>query len=271
MDATEILAHVAKRLPGFTPRGAPIPLKGGLVNRVWRLEGDPRPIVVKHALPFLAAKPEIPSDPRRVLFEARSLRALTRGGELDGVASAEARPPLLFDVDLRSHTLLLEDVGALPDFGAHLAEGKASMHLGTILGKFIGSLHAKSFQRANLTRRFDNLNAQKTRRQVQYLAIGDFCRRARLADAGQIGKRAAGLGDRLMLKGMCVIMGDLWPPSILIHGDAVRVIDWELAHYGNPAQDVAHLAAHLWMHAQRAGGDAAQVLAQVALQSFFDA
>jgi 5-methylthioribose kinase len=34
----------------------------------------------------------------------------------------------------------------------------------------------------------------------------------------------------------------------------IRLIDWELTHFGRPAQDVAHLAAHLWMMSHRAAG-----------------
>jgi hypothetical protein len=47
-------------------------------------------------------------------------------------------------------------------------------------------------------------------------------------------------------------MGDLWPPSVLVQGTDLRLIDWELAHYGRPLQDVAHWRAHLWMQKHRA-------------------
>lgn len=270
-SAGQVVDHVARRLPAFSARGDPIPLLGGTTNQVWRLEGEPRSIVIKHAPERVAARPERAMDPRRVLFEARSLRSLIRGGELAGVASVTVRAPMLFDVDLRSHTLIMEDVGPLIDLGAHLAEGRGAMQIGDLVGRFIGRLHAKSLHNSVLARRFDNVGAQKLRRQTEYLMIGDFCRRAHLADSGEIGRIAAGLGDRLMKKGICVIMGDLSPPSILILGDAVRVIDWELAHFGNPAQDLAQMAAHLWMHAQRAADTTAQLHAQVALQSFFEA
>ena len=33
------------------------------------------------------------------------------------------------------------------------------------------------------------------------------------------------------------------------------MIDWEFCHYGHPAQDVAHLSAHLWMHGHCAATD----------------
>ena len=43
-------------------------------------------------------------------------------------------------------------------------------------------------------------------------------------------------------------MGDLWLPSNLISEDMLRIIDWELAHFGRPSQDVGHFTAHLWIY-----------------------
>jgi hypothetical protein len=50
-------------------------------------------------------------------------------------------------------------------------------------------------------------------------------------------------------------MGDLWPRSLLYTGSGWYLIDWELAHFGSPAQDLGHWAAHTWMleHRSAAG------------------
>jgi hypothetical protein len=45
------------------------------------------------------------------------------------------------------------------------------------------------------------------------------------------------------------------------------VIDWELAHYGQPLQDLAHWDAHLWMLAHR--GDAPTAEAAGVLRDAF--
>jgi hypothetical protein len=47
-------------------------------------------------------------------------------------------------------------------------------------------------------------------------------------------------------------MGDLWPRSVIVSDNKLQIIDWELAHYGKPAQDIGHFTAHLWMMAHRA-------------------
>ena len=67
-----------------------------------------------------------------------------------------------------------------------------------------------------------------------------------------LGAAARAVGNRLRVPGPALIMGDLWLPSLLTDGEAIRVIDWEFAHAGQPAQDLGHLLAHLWMHARMA-------------------
>ncbi|RYG52735.1 hypothetical protein EON67_00505 [archaeon] len=100
----------------------------------------------------------------------------------------------------------------------------------------------------------------------------------------QVAARCEAVGTQLAERqGMCLTQGDCWLPSFLVselqldtscvhdaYGvtaavsagiDAaspltmlpprVSVIDWEFTHWGNPAQDVAHLVAHCLMHASQ--------------------
>ncbi|HRK74249.1 MAG TPA: phosphotransferase, partial [Rhodothermales bacterium] len=55
------------------------------------------------------------------------------------------------------------------------------------------------------------------------------------------------LGELFLQEGTCLIMGDLWPASLLVLLNGLAVIDWELSHYGQPSQDIGHFAAHIWM------------------------
>jgi 5-methylthioribose kinase len=66
-------------------------------------------------------------------------------------------------------------------------------------------------------------------------------------------------------------MGDLWPPSIRVVPDGIRLIDWEFAHFGNPAQDLAHLDAHLWMAAHRILDPEARARIETVRNHFFAA
>ncbi|MGH8613650.1 MAG: phosphotransferase [Gammaproteobacteria bacterium] len=271
MTADEIIEHLARRLPSFSPTASPQKLPDGYLSYVWRVRGWPHPVIVKVAPPHVATNPELPLDPGRILFEARSLRVLGAGGDLSYICSEAVRPPACLDFDVEAHALVMEDVGDLPDLGEALRQGADGPALGTALGRFIGALHATSLNDEQLARKFNNLAMQRARFEVQYQAVGEFCRKADVAQADEIARRATGLGERLLGPGICLIMGDLWPPSILVGGDSLRIIDWELAHFGNPAQDLGHLAAHLWMQAQRASTDAAAANARSLWHSFLGA
>jgi 5-methylthioribose kinase len=275
MTPEVVLEHLRRRLPRFEPIGIPELLPGGLLNHVWRVQGRPEPVIVKVAPPYIAAKPEIPLDPNRIIIEARGLAAFGPRGALAAIGGPAARPPRLLDFDERHHILVMEDVGQFPDLGTWLQQGphqeRSGKDVGQLLGQFIGALHLRSYKDQQLAEVFDNRTIQRTRLEVQYRAIRDLCEGADLPDADELGRQAIALGELLQQPGLCVIMGDLWPPSILVTADGLRLIDWELAHFGRPCQDVGHLAAHLWMYIHRAPTDGAAAQAHAALQGFLGA
>ena len=271
----DVLRHVKARLPDYQPGDDAEPLSGGYLNCVWRVRGRPHPVIVKVAPPAIAAMPDVPLDPGRIVIEARSLRELAPGGRLATIASAAVRPPRLLDFDAQRHVLIMEDVGDYPDLGRwlqHEAQGEAAAgQVGRLVGQFIGTLHRCSYRDAHLAELFDNSPIQYTRLEVQYRAIRGLCERAGLADAEHLGETAVALGELLQKPGLCVIMGDLWPRSILVTPEGIRIIDWELAHFGRPCQDVGHLVAHLWMHRQRAATSEAAARVQAGLEAFLAA
>lgn len=269
--ASELGTILRDLLPDFRVRDCR-PLEGGFLNFVWRVRGEGRPqsVIVKQAPPFVATLPEVRLDSRRARFEAEALQALGPGGELSRLSSDAVRPPVLVAYDDERKLLVLEDLGELPGLGEHLGAGRGPGSLPTTLGRFIGGLHGTTFRSERLAARFCNSSAQQTRNEVQYGRIGEFLRQAGIEDSGALGRRAAALGERLLEPGACLIMGDLWPPSVLVDGDRVRVIDWELVHFGNPAQDTAHLGAHLWMEAHRAESEETSAAFSETWRGFLD-
>ncbi|PSQ98503.1 MAG: phosphotransferase [Bacteroidetes bacterium QS_9_68_14] len=281
MTERDLLDRATARLPDFAPTGETMRLPGGLLNEVWRVNGraqsTPSSLVAKHAPPHIASQPEVPLDPERVAFEARALRAFAPGGALADLATEATRPPRPLDYDAATHTLLMEDLGTPPALGAWLRGGPPAQDaqaVGKRLGRFVGRLHARTRGDDALREAFDNRAMQETRHAVQYRAVGELCEAGGAPDAEALGARAEAMGKRFIEPGDCLVMGDLWPPSVLLRepsGSALRLIDWELCHYGRPAQDVAHLAAHLWMHAHRAPSREACTAAEAAQRAFLDA
>jgi len=253
MDDDDVLPYVQERLPGFAPTGAPVRLAGGTLNVVWRVPGAECSLIVKYAPPYIAANPDTPLDPSRLIIEARCLEALASDGLLADVARSGVRPPRLLDVNEAIPVLLMEDVGDVPSLDDWLrsrAPGvvqEAVPALGRRLGAFLGRLHACTHGRSGLAEAFNNRPMQETRLVVQYQGVADMLDRGGIVDADTLGKRAEALGEDLLAPNCCLTMGDLWPRSVLVADEGLRLIDWELAHYGRPLQDVAHWCAHLWM------------------------
>lgn len=250
--ARDVEAHLRQRVRSHVVVGRPERLEEGLLNVVWRVPAEPQSLIVKHAPPYIASAPEVPLDPSRLLFEARALQALDVSGRLGTVPTAQVRAPRCVDVDPGRSVVVMEDIGPVPHLGSRLSDAAASGDLGAKLGTFVGRLHRVSQGDAQVAERFRNVPVQETRRVVQYEAVGALLRDAGLRDASALGQRAADLGQRLLAPGRCLIHGDLWPRSVLVRSGSLRLIDWEFAHYGSPAQDLGHLAAHLWMMEQRA-------------------
>jgi tRNA A-37 threonylcarbamoyl transferase component Bud32 len=241
-----------QRFPEFSVAGAPEKLSGGLLNYVWRVRGqnpsDPASIIVKWAPAYIASAPDVWLDPDRILIEARAMFALGKIGE-------SIRPPRLYSLDEANHVILMEDLGQAPDLGQWLSEPHSHVEaqgMGTSLGRFIGALHRTSATQPGLALIFDNHTIQRTRLEFHYGNIQAYAQRASLADAAALGERAVWLGKLLQQPGICLNMGDLWPSSVIVTDSGLRIIDWELAHYGRPSQDIGHLSAHLWMIAHRA-------------------
>jgi len=203
------------------------------MNHVWRVQGKPS-VVVKYAPPWVASQPEIALSQDRALFEARALAAVA------ACAHAHVRAPRLLHAD--GPLLVMEDLGDLPDLRRWLRSVQDGRDLGRRLGEFLSRVHGLEVDPT----RFDNADVQRTRETVQYRQVPEFC--ARLGLPRDLGQPAVELGRRLVQDpGAALIMGDFWPASILVAEPEVRVIDWEFVHHGNPAQDLGHLLAHLWM------------------------
>lgn len=277
MTDDEVLPYLRDRLSGGAPTGTPERLPGGNLNRVWRVAGAERSVVVKHAPPQIAVTPEVPLDPSRLHVEAECLRALGPEGELSGVAGGPVRPPRLLSMDEARDVLVMEDLGERPTLGRWLrthdpaAVRERAPALGAALGRFIGRLHATTHDTPAYADRFANRAMQETRHAVQYQGVAEMLRRGDVDDAEALGARAERLGETLLGPGCCLTMGDLWPSSVLVGTDAAYLIDWELAHYGRPLQDIAHFLAHLWMQAHRAPSRAVEAAVEALKTAFVDA
>ena len=240
-----------------------IPLKGGNLNHVWRASDEHgNTVIAKYAPPFIAKKPEIPLDDSRIHFESRILKAFRDDERLGRLPGLAIRVPEFRGFDKKENILLMEDVGDLENIIDYMfrSSGEAGK-MGKELGNFIAGLHLQTFGDQGCREKFNNLPVQETRFEVQYQQCGTFAQKGGMSPkrAAEVDTHCRALGNKLMDTGVCLIMGDLWPESILVDSNSdhatLVLIDWEMSHYGNPVQDVAHLDAHLWMMQHRCQGE----------------
>jgi 5-methylthioribose kinase len=251
----DVAVHATDRVPSLGTVQQVDRLTKGRLNFVWRVTGARESVIVKVMAPFAASYPSISLDRRRVEVEASALEILSPGGALSDVGSGAVEVPRLLDHDRDRDILIIEDLGLRPDIGTWIetdADLDRAFDMGRRIGGFVGRLHRESTNVADIKSQVMNKQIQRTRLDNQYRAVEGLARSVGIADAKQLGGVAVALGQELCRPGCVFIMGDLWQHSVLVSKHRLWIIDWELAHWGRPGQDVGHFVAHLWMLKHRA-------------------
>jgi 5-methylthioribose kinase len=245
----DIQSLIAKEIPDFVQTEEPKELEGGNLNYVWRLQGEQQNLVIKIAPPYIAANPDVPLSPDRINFEAKALQLFRKENPLHSIQSNRIRPPEIVLFDPGRHLLIMEDIGTQPHLGEIDINALNISNFGSMLGRFIGNIHRETYQNEVIKQGFNNADIQQTRKKVQYNPTADYLQEtgASDGDSNLISRKTKALGQALLEPGKCLVVGDLWPPSLVIDQDKIRIIDWEFVHFGRPLQDVAHFAAHCWM------------------------
>lgn len=240
------LPEIEKQFPQF--KLAPVweRLSGGNLNFVWRWGLYPNAVIVKQSPPYIAAAPEVALSTSRHEFEQKALSFLHHPSEVLGL-SPSVQVPKLLAYDGQNFILILEDFGPSPSLARAFEQATFDLNWGKTLGLFIKGLHLQTATQPLFAQTHCNQAVQETRFAVQYQLIGARAKALSLPHATDLAEAATQLGMAFLERGQCLIMGDLWLPSILTTTSGLALIDWEFSHYGQPAQDLGHLAAHLWM------------------------
>lgn len=199
-------------------------LGGGVSNHVLLVESPSRRYVVKQALAKLRVKEDWFSDRSRIWREAEALRFLAP------VVSGECVPEVLYE-DRENYLVAMSIARGEQTWKSLLMTGEAT----EAQAENIGRIHAELL-RAGL--RFDDAVVFDQLRLDPYYRF-TAGRHPDLASyfEGAIercGRRRSGL-----------VHGDWSPKNLIVDGDHVTAIDFEVVHYGDPAFDAAFLLNHL--------------------------
>jgi len=233
-------------------------LGGGVSNRVIRVRGRDRCLVLKQPLSNLAVDDDWPADVSRVHNEGAAARAYA------AVAREEGRdrisvPEVIFE-DERNHVVAVECV---PDgattWKSELLGGTVDAGVARTLGRFLGVSHRSATDRRGLKERFRDSTPFRQLRIEPYHRT-TAARNPALADP--IDAEA----DRVLGVRRTLVHGDYSPKNVLVdrsgttnqrdterateaNGDGPRLwlIDFEVAHWGDPAFDTGFMLNHLFI------------------------
>jgi 5-methylthioribose kinase len=232
-------------------------LGGGVsadVFAVWTPDGA---WVVKQALSQLRVRQRWLATPQRAVTEGRALALAAR------ILPGRVPPLVLVDADAYVVVEGMAPTG-LVDWKAVLLAGGGGHDVATArgLGDGLAVLHRSTWDDPSLEADFGDTATFVELRIVPF-------HRASSAARPELAARLSELAADLFDRPRCLVHGDFSPKNILADGGRLWVLDWEVAHLGNPVFDLAFLVAHLVCKAVHAPGH--RPLYQACAETFLDA
>jgi len=206
-------------------------LGGGVSNDVVLVRSATSELVVKQALPRLRVAQVWEASRSRIVTEGEALR-LARSIVPDGV-------PAVIEVVPADFLLVLES--APSRFSAWkdlLLAGSLDLDVASRVGNLLGTWHAATLHDAEVQARFSSLDA------FLQLRIDPYYRTAASRHA-DLAERIEAHALSLLDTRWCLVHGDLSPKNVLTGHGGTWVIDWEVAHFGDPTFDLAFILCHL--------------------------
>jgi 5-methylthioribose kinase len=218
-------------------------LGGGVSNVVLRVTADGDCLVVKQPLPNLAVDDDWPADVERVHNEAAAARAYEDIIRTTGLSDVRV-PRVVFD-DTDAHVI---GIGCAPSgatmWKRDLLDGRVDPTVAERLGRFLGTSHAAAAGDESLRTEFAHEGPfEQLRLDPYHRAVAD--RHPDLAPAIE-----AEL-DRIEGVSRTLVHGDFSPKNVLVdrrNGEpTLWLLDFEVAHWGDPAFDTAFMLNHLFI------------------------
>jgi D-3-phosphoglycerate dehydrogenase len=244
-DVVRVLQGKPPKNPCNTPESIPTegePLTGGVSSDIRIVVTAHGPIVVKRALERLNVSALWRSNPARALTEARALKV---AAELLG----PDKVPAVLWVRPETNTFGMTRIDpTLRNWKAELLLGRLDMATVRAAGTLLGALHSRAGARPELAQEFaDTTNFYELRVAPFFEHVGD-----RLPDlADPIAQVVATMTARRST----LVHGDYSPKNMLVHADRLVILDFEVAHWGDPTFDVAFCISHLMLKGMRRAAD----------------
>lgn len=218
-------------------------LGGGVSNNVVSVVWDDRCLVLKQPLPNLAVEDDWPADIERVHNEAEAARAY--GSVIDAAGLTAVRVPGVRFEDRDNHVIAIDcaPTGA-GMWKRDLLDGRVDVSVARSVGRVLGAVHRR------MADDDDVRSAFASKRPFEQLRIDPYHRTT--ADRHpDVAEPIRAEVERIMSIDRTLVHGDYSPKNVLLEdtdrGPVVWILDFEVAHWGDPAFDVAFMLNHLFI------------------------
>jgi 5-methylthioribose kinase len=209
------------------------PLTGGVSNQVWKIEtSDGIRWVMKQALAKLKVQVDWYSDVERIIREQDAMMAIAK------LVPQQAIPHIVHQ-DAQAYVYVMT---CAPDdavtWKSLLLQGQYDRDIAAQAGSLLKSIHLGS-------QTLEEKHQLEDIRFFQQLRIDPFYIYLREGAYRAYASRIDDCIDQLLHARTALVHGDFSPKNMLVAQQQVILLDYEVAHWGNPVFDLAFCMAHL--------------------------
>ena len=218
------------------------PLGGGVSNEVFHVAWADDAVVVKQPLANLAVEDDWPADVGRVHNEAAAARVYRR--VVDAYEVRDIVVPAVRFEDRDEHLIAIDAASLSAGmWKTDLLAGKVDETVGEVVGSFLGAAHEFATTGSDVRERFSNYTPfEQLRLDPYHATVAERHPDVAPAIDAEI--------ERIRDARSTLVHGDYSPKNVLIEGGDNRrvwLLDFEVAHWGDPAFDVAFMLNHLFI------------------------
>ncbi|WP_436924003.1 phosphotransferase family protein [Halosimplex amylolyticum] len=244
LEADSVVPYL--REAGVVPADATAtaePLGGGVSNAVLRVEWDGDAVVVKQPFPDLAVEADWPADVERVHNEAAAARVYATVAETSAVSGVRV-PEVRYEDD-DNHVIV---VTAAPErarmWKADLLAGRVDTAIAATLGSVLAAVHGTASGDPAIEREFERYAPfEQLRLDPYHRTVAERYPEYAPAIDREI--------ERLRNTRTTLVHGDFSPKNVLVDDageeQTLWLLDFEVAHWGDPLFDVAFMLSHLFI------------------------
>lgn len=218
-------------------------LGGGVSNTVLRVTTNGECLIVKQPLPNLAVEDDWPADTERVHNEAAAAR--TYETVIRNTGLSDICVPVVVFEDTTNHTIATTCAPSSSTmWKRELLDGRVDVRVAETLGRFLGLSHRSTANDSEIEGTFANKAPfEQLRLDPYHRTVAD-----RHPDVAPLIEAEL---DRIRAVDRTLVHGDFSPKNVLVDRRAnpqtIWLLDFEVAHWGDPAFDTAFMLNHLFI------------------------